>query len=982
MMMRCFYLFSLWFCLAVSARENEVTWPAGDDLAIDLLATQPQVEQPIFLNFDHRGRMWVAQFRQYPFPAGAKLIGRDRFWRNEYDRVIPPPGDPEYVPGKDRITIHEDTTGDGLFDKISTFLDGLNFCTSFAHDRDGLWVLQPPYLLFYEDKDHDDQPDGPPQVHLRGFGIEDSHSLANSLCRGPDGWLYGANGSTTSLRITVEGKPDPPVVREGQLVWRYHPLRKTFEIFAEGGGNNLSCEFDSVGRLYSGSNTGDVAFYYHQGAYYQKNFGKHGALSNPHTYGYLPGIAHQKYSRVTNSVIIYEGGGLPSRFDGAMVFANPLTLGIGSYRPTLDGLNFKVTPNGIVDVRKNDPWFCPVYVDSGPDGALYVCDWYDRQCNHYRNSEGKISVNDGRLFRIRDRRSSPQKSFNLDKASVPELLDHLKSSNRWWRESARQALRDHKSREDALPTFQTWISREKGQLALEGLWGWHSIEDLSLPAFREALASENPHVRRWAIRLASDHRSLSPSLLQAIQTLVRTEPDLEVLAQIASSAARLPKPEAFPLLSVLMQRDEVSKDPRLALLTWWAIEAHFNEFPRDCLALFDDEGIHAPRVLSFLMRRFVEDGDPKNLHLGSLLFRRTRNFDQKSREHLWEQFDAGLAGQPLATLPEPMLKMLAIQGDLPLFLKLGMPIRFPKARTQAMALLKMGEKGSQKALLRVIEYFGENPTPEATPLLLELLASKNFQVLEQTLGSLQSIDSEDVGKAVLARFKTFPAQPGKAAEVLLLSRVTWISQWLDEAARDNDFKKLLTSEVRRKIAAQNHPGNLQKLAKLFPEPAIANQSFEKEIIRLDTLLKKNLKPDVENGYKLFSTRCAACHVLHAQGGQIGPALTSYQREDLDTLLLAIVHPNAEIREGFATNILKTRDGRTLTGFLKAKNKRHFILQPAGGKPLAIAADQVISLEPAKASLMPAGLLTGLTDQQLTDFFAYLRSPQPINLRQK
>lgn len=316
-MMRIFFSFVLLSKACLQAKES--SWPSGDDFTIDLVAVHPVVEQPIYLNFDQRGRMWVAQYRQYPFPAGSKVVGKDRFWRSEYDKMPSPPGHPDYVPGKDRISIHEDTNGDGAFDKVTPFLDGLNFCTSFARGHDGLWVLQPPYLLFYQDKDRDDQPDGPPQVHLRGFGIEDSHSLANSLTWGPDGWLYGANGSTTSLRVTVEGKEEPPLVRVGQLIWRYHPEKRLFEIFAEGGGNNLSCEFDSVGRLYSGSNTKHLGFWYHQGAYYQKTFRKHGELSNPHAYGYLPGILHKQYARVTNSIMVYEGGELPSRFEGAML---------------------------------------------------------------------------------------------------------------------------------------------------------------------------------------------------------------------------------------------------------------------------------------------------------------------------------------------------------------------------------------------------------------------------------------------------------------------------------------------------------------------------------------------------------------------------------------------------------------------------------------------------------------------------------------
>ena len=971
--------------LAISLISNvlaeESSWLSGDDLTIDLVASHPVVEQPIFLNFDHRGRMWVAQYRQYPFPAGSKVVGKDRFWRSEYDKLPSPPGHPEYVFGEDLISIHEDTNRDGSFDKVSPFLEGLNFCTSFAHDHGGLWVLQPPYLLFYEDKDRDDKPDGPPQVHLRGFGIEDSHSLANSLTWGPDGWLYGANGSTTSLRVTVEGKKDPPVVRAGQLIWRYHPKRRVFEIFAEGGGNNLSCEFDSVGRLYSGSNTAHVAFYYQQGAYYQKTFGKHGELSNPHTYGYLPGILHQKYARVTNSIMMYEGGELPARFEGAMVFANPLTLGVGSYRPKLEGLNFSVTPNGIVDVRKDDKWFCPVYVDTGPDGALYVCDWYDEQCNHLKHSEGQLHANDGRLFRIRARESKALKKFDLSKLTVSELLEHLKSSNRWWREEARRALRQHKDRENALPTLQKWISHEKGQLALEGLWCWSLIDNLSIQVFRKALGSANPHVRRWVIRLAVDNGDLTPAHLAEVSKVLVAEEDLEVLAQTASSAARLPIQEAFSFLRPLLGNKSIRNNMQLSLLTWWAIEPHCENFSRECVALLLRKEVMAPKVFVRLNRWLAASGDLTNLKLSAEMLSTIGEFTKDEQRELWFHFDEAFKGRSFATIPDEMILALAGRTDLPLHLELRL---FPQNRSvlnEALGQLE-GLKKNRETLLRLIEYFGENPHPDATSKLLGLLDVKDARILIQIFASLQGIESPKIARAVLKRLPTLRPEEIKAAEILLLSRASWVSQWLAMATKDKVLKGLLTPALQKQIVSRAHPEHLQKLEILFPKATDPEKASEVEVQKVQAILAKSIKPNIRNGHALFKARCAACHVLHADGGDIGPSLTSYQREDLKTLLPSILEPSREIREGFENYILEVGDGRKIMGFLKTKNKRVVILQPAGGAPLTIAADQVLSLEPTRASLMPPGLLNGLSEQELSDFFAYLRSPQPLNLQKR
>src|SRR5204863_5107296 len=158
----------------LSPAESLAKFHVADDLEIEPLLAEPIVAQPVFLNFDERGRMWVVQYRQYPSPAGLKMMSRDNVWRAVYDKVPPPP--PHHFRGEDKITIHEDTDGDGIFDKHKTFVEGLNICTAVERGRGGVWVLNPPYLLFYADANGDDVPDGDPVVHLAGFGLEDTHS--------------------------------------------------------------------------------------------------------------------------------------------------------------------------------------------------------------------------------------------------------------------------------------------------------------------------------------------------------------------------------------------------------------------------------------------------------------------------------------------------------------------------------------------------------------------------------------------------------------------------------------------------------------------------------------------------------------------------------------------------------------------------------------------------------------------------------------
>src|SRR5688572_18326573 len=200
-----------------------------------LVAHEPMMAQPVCIEFDFRGRLWVVQYLQYPNPAGLKRVQVDRYSRTVYDRVPEPP--PKGPKGADRITILEDVDGDGRADRAKDFVKDLNLASGIAFGHGGVFVLQVPYLLFYPDRDGDDVPDGEPQVLLKGFGMQDAHAVANSLTWGPDGWLYGCQGSTVSSEVRG--------VAFEQGVWRYHPITHRFELFCDGGGNAWGLDFDA-----------------------------------------------------------------------------------------------------------------------------------------------------------------------------------------------------------------------------------------------------------------------------------------------------------------------------------------------------------------------------------------------------------------------------------------------------------------------------------------------------------------------------------------------------------------------------------------------------------------------------------------------------------------------------------------------------------------------------------------------------------------
>ncbi len=196
-------------------------------LRVTLFAGEPEIRQPIFVKCDDSGRVWTIKYMQYPNPAGLERLKVDRWSRTVYNRVPDPP--PHGPRGADKITILEDIDGDGRADRTKDFVGGLNLATGVEFGHGGVFVLNVPYLLFYPDKNRDDVPDADPEVLLTGFGMEDAQAMSNHLTWGPDGWLYGVNGSTTTCRIRG--------IEFQQGLWRYHPLTREFELFCEGGSN-------------------------------------------------------------------------------------------------------------------------------------------------------------------------------------------------------------------------------------------------------------------------------------------------------------------------------------------------------------------------------------------------------------------------------------------------------------------------------------------------------------------------------------------------------------------------------------------------------------------------------------------------------------------------------------------------------------------------------------------------------------------------
>lgn len=958
------------------------TFKHANDIELELVLSEPEVTQPVFMNFDHRGRLWVVQYNQYPYPKDLKVTSMDQHIRATFDKIPPPPG--EGPLGADKITFFEDTDHDGTFDKSTDAITGLNIATSVAIGRGDIWVLNPPYLLSYPDSNDDGLPDGGPEVHLDGFGLEDTHAVANNLRWGPDGWLYGAQGSTCTANVS--SKVSKNVRFDGQAIWRYHPETHVFEVYAEGGGNTFDVEIDSKGRLYSGDNGTSRGQYYKQGAYYTRNFGKHGALTNPYAFGFLPNMQLKgEKVRFTHAFVKYEGGTLPDRYEGSMIAINPLQGFVQLSNFEENGSTFTIADVERI-VQTEDHWFRPVDIALGPDGAVYIADWYDSRLSHV-DPRDTWSKSNGRIYRLQSKDAVIPEQFDLSELSGKELLSMLSHKNRWFRQQTQRVLADRKDKA-LIPELEALLAEGDGQLALEALWALNASGGFTEVVAADAIKHRDPFVRMWAIRLAAEH-DISQNLGRELAHSASVERHPEVRSQLAASAKRLPGETAIAIIRNLLKHSDDSADPDLPLQLWWALESKVASHTDAVLALFFDRSLWKittvrEHLLARLMQRFSMAGDSAGYAACARLI--TLAPTSAEAQILIGGLQEGLRGADLSQLPSGIAKALE-----PYEKALG-------GQTLALSL-RQGDEQSVNAAIKVIadpkapigerlnyiRIFGEIDEPGAVPALLTLAESNQSSpaIKQAALQALQRYNDPQIGERLV---KAYPdrlrADPGVrlAALSLFSSRPIWAMALMDAIDRQKrPGEKFIAHTISRKDVPEQIVRQIQLLDdaavvsaahRIWPEVRFATNEEKTQRITTISRVLQSGSGNPDPGKKLFTNSCGPCHRLFDEGGRLGPDLTGYDRRNVSDLLTNIVDPGAYIREGYVTYRITTADGRVLVGTVDDRKGKTVTLNLLSGEKINLAESEIKTME-AQPSMMPDNLLEGLTDQQVRDLFAYL-----------
>jgi putative heme-binding domain-containing protein len=770
----------------------------------------------------------------------------------------------------------------------------------------------------------------------------------------------------------------------GQLVWRYHPETRRYEIFAEGGGNAFGLEIDAKGRIYSGHNGGDTrGFHYVQGGYYQKGFTKHGSLSNPYAYGYFPAMKHHSVPRFTHTFLIYEEEKLPPLYRGKLFGVEPLQGRVVLSEVTRDRSSFK-TRDLSRPISTDDQWFRPVDIKTGPDGAVYVADLYEQRIDHSSHYAGRIDRSTGRVYRLKSKDAAPERHggrslqpFDYGKLSSRELVALLAHPGKWHRQTALRLLGDRKDK-SVLPLLRKTIEEKTGQLALESLWALNLSGGLTDEVAMKTLDHADPYVRLWTARLLCDNRSVAPAVAKKLAERARREMDVEARSQLACSARRLPARDGLPIIRGLLVHDEDVADVHLPLLLWWAIEAKAGPEPEAVLALFADKTLWElplvrQHITERLMRRFAQAGTRKDLLVCARLLELAPGAEHARL--LMTGFEKAFQGRSLAGLPDELVKVMArVGGGSP-----ALRLRQGDASAVADALKVLGnEKADKRQRRQFAQVFGEVRQPRCVPVLLRVVEQSRDDVLRQAaLTALQAYPDASIGVAVVRLYKQLPEDVRSVAQTLLASRKPWAQELVKAVEAGKIERAAVPAVVVRKILLHDDKQLAAKVRKLWGDVQGATTAQMRQRIEQLAKMIRTGSGNPYSGRKLYMQNCGKCHTLFGEGGQIGPDLTPYQRNDLDRLLVNVVNPSAEIREGFESYIVATKNGRILNGFLADQDNRVVVLRGIDGQNIVIPRSQIEELRKSDRSVMPEETLKGLSDQQVRDLFAYLRSSQPL-----
>jgi putative membrane-bound dehydrogenase-like protein len=960
---------------AVEPKDAIATFQVKKGFGLEFAAHEPNVRSPIAVSFDEHGRMFVCEMIDYSEMRDA-------------------------TPHLGRISMLEDKDGDGFFETAKVFADNLAWPTGLICANGGVFVIATPDIIFFKDTDGDGKSDVRDTIYT-GFGtglkILNVQGMANCPQWGLDNRIHVQAGGGNRGKVKCLKRPELPEMELGGRDFWFDP--RTLEFGLEAGGGQYGMSFDDWGRKYVCSNSDHLQFFIYDDRFANRN--PYFTMPPTKRSVAVDGGAAEVFRispdepwriirtrwRVAGVVkgAVEGGGRVSGYFTGATgttvyrgdaygpEFANNTFSGDAGgqlvHRKVIspDGVSVKgarpADEQGYEFAASKDTWVRTVNFANGPDGHLYLCDMYREVIEHPWSIPDEIkkhidlnSGNDrGRIYRIIKSGQKPKKANPLADASPQELVNTLESPNGWHRDCASRLIYE-RNEKGTVPLLDALVRKTSNPLArlhaLGCLDGFNALTDEHLII---ALKDANEHLRAQAVMLAAirnDGKTPSPALWKELETLVkdpspRVRLHLAFLIGVMSEGSK--EGGANPYAAALALAEGSVDDEYIT-------SAILAAPPQRALRLLENVigSKSAPLQGKFaadLIRIIGSAGEP-DANRYALKLLSSPNLPATSR-NLWiTSYTQGLkrAGTTLEKVDK--------EGKL-------------SAVFTSAATVAANTAAGEPARLDAIAFMESAPFTKAKQALTPCLATGQPEAVQAAaVKTLATWSADDATKAIIDQWPAYAPKAREAALAALIARPARISALLtamqsggEKGIRPAD---LSAAQVQALLKVED-----KAIAKSAREvlASVIPPSRESVIAKFQPALTS--KGDAAKGQMVYMQRCFTCHRAAGQGLEVGPDLITVKTKGRDALLTAILDPHKEVAPQYIAYLVNTKDGQTLSGIITQDEAASMTIKMMGGAQLNIPRSNIKGSSSSSQSLMPEGLETGMTTQDMADLLDFI-----------
>jgi putative membrane-bound dehydrogenase-like protein len=954
-------------------QEEQGTFQLADGLRIELVACEPAIQSPVAMSFDERGRLWVVEMPDYPNG--------------------PPPGQEP----QGRIKVLTDRDGDGFYETAHIFADKLLFANGLLLWRDGVFVTQAPYLLYLRDTDGDGRADRR-EVWYRGFAAENPQLRVCFPTLGLDGWVYCANGLRGGQVVREQaGKATGPVVSLNGRDFRFNP-RHPEHYEAISGPGQYGLTFDDWGERFVCDNRHHLRHVVLETRYLQRNpalaapavlydisvldreplpAGAGGRIY-PISRNFTTSPLHAGHFSAACGLFLYRGDLLQS-YSGLVFTCDPSGNLVHGERLTPEGATFLARPlfSRREFLASTDDWFRPVFLTSGPDGALYVVDMYRAVIEHPEYMPPELRQRPdltwgkerGRIWRIVPAARPPRQAAPVEFAarSPEELLPLLAHPNGWHRDTARRLLWERLEPSLAPQLRQLARTSPSPQARAAALWLLAGIKALDDETLRQNVLHPCAGLAQQAVILAATctpTAELQAALQTAAHRWLAAPPHAgtdRALFYLALTLGETNAPQKQDWLARILVARPADPWMRLAVLSSCREEVAelFTQVVRQLA-----EASSAREASGDLLRELaVVLGSQPALEKATRaicqIFTSTPALSEDQRAAILLGFAEGLSRQG-RTLSAWLADQEAVAPAA--------------AHALRQVLLRAADQAQQSQAsvaqrLRAIQLLGQAPWPLAGPVLTALWQREPHPQLRLAL--VRALDASSSPQAADLLLSGWPAaSPSLRREILeALLR------------RPERTAALLTALEKGQVAAAElDPLRVQQLRQ-HPDAALRQRAHrvlqspagDRQAVLDRYRLALTLPAQARRGREVFRKHCASCHVVAGLGTPVGPDISDMRNKVPEQLLRDILDPNAAIDGNYITYLVTTRDGKTYTGLLATETPTAIVLKRAENQQDTILRSEIEDIRSTGRSLMPEGLEKELSPQALADLIAFLKN---------